>query len=1254
MSHPHLPAAGAAPHVARFDVVKSAFPAGISLVEASAGTGKTYNIAMSVVRLLLEQDQAAQPLVGGIGHILVVTFTVAATDELVTRIREVLRLASDVYGGMRVDESNATVQQLRRLANGQEPFARARLAQAVREVDTLAVFTIHGFCKRILDEFALESGTAFGAALVDDDSALLTGALQDWWRVRFYTDAALASYAVTMEWTPETFLDDYRQWRRFPDVVVTPSPALDAARGAVDTAVAAFAAVWNEGTFREAVGQLAWNADAPCKSPVTLERLVQQARDAAVGDLGAAEAVGQACAVDALTKAATNRGKEQQARRAAIAQWPIAQAATALGEALGQFHHALRFDCLQQVRQRLDAEKRRRRALGFDDLLEQLSRVLTAQGTHGLLAQAIRQQYHAALIDEFQDTDQHQFRIFDTAFGGRPLFLIGDPKQAIYAFRGADVQAYLGAAQRATQAFTLDVNFRSSTPMVRAVNALFTHRPNAFVDAAIAFHPATARDHKAPTGYRLEGEHTLHWLFVPPDRRAGKDTFTSAGTAETLLFAACVSHIVAQIAAGCPPREIAVLVRTTQEGIRMAETLRRARVPAVVSGLGNVLQSAEMSELQLVLEAIANPRQQSRVRAALATELWGLSHAQLLELLHPEQEDAWERLLNQLDTLRALWTSRGVLPMLQQLFSDRAVADRFMALVDGDRRMTNLRHVVELLHGAASTDELNLEGVLRWMTQARQDTDREREVAELRLESDADAVQVMTMHKSKGLQFDIVYCPTLWRAYPVSDKKPVLVHEDGGVIFDAGSPDYARRRQQADVERLAEDCRLAYVALTRARFRTYVGWGPIGGKKGQEPSPWSALSFLLHREPHTNALPTEQQPAAVAAWYAANLHEWEPTLRAFCQAHGNLMALERVETTLVVPAPATVDAPTVAYLSRTLPDDIALADRLDTYRVTSFTHLTAGAHGAQGTRGGAPPGGNADVARDVDDEHESTTPAASVRDLPRTDFRSFPAGRRAGTVLHTLFETSRFDDSAERLRERVALRLLRTQLANDEGDPRIDATVQMMQTVFATPLRPWPLTLAGVTHEQTRHEWQFLLPFADATQQVSRYALAHCFEQHGGPDGARYAEQLRRLPVGRLHGFLTGFVDLVFRHGDRWYVVDWKSNQLGADPAAYTHEALQTVMETSHYTLQYHLYLVALHRYLTVRLPGYDYARHMGGAGYAYLRGFTADSVHTGQGWFTDLPSRALIESLSALMDRASPTIAPALASALARTAAAT
>ena len=1219
-----------------FDVITSPFSCGTTLVEASAGTGKTFNIAMSVVRLLLEQDENGTPLVGGVGNILVVTFTKAATDELIARIRTVLRHAHEVYHGLPSSVGMETQQLLLRLAKGRDgALVKARIAQALAEIDTLAVYTIHSFCKRVLDEFALESGTAFGAALLDDDGELVQGAMQDWWRMRFYADEALASFAVARNWSPETFVKDYRLWRRFPGVIISPEVTLDTARTHAVACLAQLSQCWNEREFREAVGAVDWKKDAPCTPGALLEATVRQVQAAIAGDFGAAREVAAALSLDALLEKAGARSTAQKAKKAEIATWPLAQVASALHTALVQLEQALRVDCLYHARTWVDGEKRRRNILGFDDLLEALHRVLLAQGADGLLAQAIRQQFHAALIDEFQDTDLFQFGIFDTAFRGRPLFLIGDPKQAIYAFRGADVHAYLAAVRTAQPQFTLATNYRSTLGMVQAVNAVFAQRGAPFVEHAIQFEPATASPKSGPAA-RLDGTHSLHWLFVGPEEKKGKSAVTSVTTARRLIFAACVRHIAAQLEAGWKPGDIAVLVRDKREGVEVAEALQAHRIPAVVSGLGNVIESDEMLELQLVLEAVATPRHESRVRAALATRLWGCDATEVLRLSQAGSESQWDAVIAQLTALRDTWLAHGFLQAVQELMATRDITARFMAFTDGERRLTNLRHVIELLHSAASSGLLNMEELLRHIRAQRADLKREREVTELRLETDADAVQVLTIHKSKGLQFDLVYCPTLYAARPVDGDDPLLVHEGAEVVFDHADPRTPERVQQAEVERLAEDCRLAYVALTRARYRTYAGWGAVGSTTGVVRGAWnSALAYLLSTDADLEQCAVIERPGRVANAFKQNVDLYEQVLHTLVDAHADTMHIEVLDSVapgVVVRQAGTGVTP--AYAARTLPDNVPMRTRFETYAISSFTHLAAGAHGAgahgAGVHGASAPGSTSDAVRDVDDVR---LPTLTEPEIPASDFRSFPAGRRAGTVLHALFEHSRFDDRDEVLRERVALSLLRNQLAAAEDDPRIEATVRMMRAVFEAPLAPWPVTLANVAPEKVRHEWQFLLPFGSASQAYTRQAIARCFERHGGPDGVRYAALLRQLGNARVHGFLTGFVDLVFEHRGQWYVVDWKSNQLGTADEAYQREALQRAMEANHYTLQYHLYVVALHRYLRLRVPGYDYDTHMGGAAYAFLRGFRGHDGAVAHGWFTDRPSRALINALSAVMD---------------------
>ena len=1221
MSTTHVGSGSVPPAREPFQVHRSHVPQGTALVEASAGTGKTFNIAMSVVRLLLERDARGAPLVRGVGSILVVTFTKAATDELISRIRTVLREAHELFHGRPTSASHATEQLLITVADGRDPdWVRARLTEALAQVDTLAVYTIHRFCKRVLDEFALESGTAFGATLLDDDSDLLQSALHDWWRRRFYVDETLASFAVASSWSPDSFVPAYRLWRRFPQVRLDPDLGYDGARAQLDEAIRQFATVWDEDAFCTMVSDMTWNGDAPC-GPAGLATLLRQAAQAVEGDFGAARALADALNTGAVHKAATKKSNRQKAQLAALLAHPVVVAANTVGLAITALEQALRVDCLLAVRAATAAEKRRRNVLAFDDLLEALHTVLAAQGSQGLLARAIRAQFQAALIDEFQDTDRFQFDIFATAFAGCPLFLIGDPKQAIYAFRGADVHAYLAAVRTADPQYTLATNYRSTDAMVQAVNAVFSQRGHAFVDEAIRFEPAVAASNEAPRAI-LEGSQALHWLFVPPDDSTGK--VTGVGTARTLLFGACVRHIATQVNAGWRPGRIAVLVRDRAEGVAVADLLRRHRIPAVVSGLGNVMDSEEMLELQLVLEAVANPRHEGRVRAALATHLWGSDADAVLRLSHPGSEPLWDALQSQLTQLREQWLSHGFLQLVQALVATRAVYERFLSFHDGERRLTNLRHLIELVHAAESSAGLNMEGVLHWLASRRLVNTGTDEVSELRLETDAEAVQVLTIHKSKGLQFDLVYCPTLFSARPVNDSGPLLVHEGDSVVFDHTEPIAPERVRQAEAERLAEDCRLAYVALTRARHRTYAGWGAIGTSTGKVRGAWnSAMAYLLCDDPAVDALPAAERPEAVAQLFRNDVTRYEQALTALVDRHPQIMTLERVDALAGTPTVQSLVATNPGFAARALPANVPLRERFDTYTVSSFTHLAAGSHAVA-----------AEVVRDVDDVREAV---GSLEALPPSDFRTFPAGRRAGTALHGLFEHTRFDDSDEVLHTRVAQHLVREGLAADALDPRVQATATMMRAVFDTPLAPWSLRLAQLSPHAARHEWQFLLPFASAGHAYTRQAIARCFEQHGGAAGERYAQQLRRLGSGRVHGYLTGFVDLVFEHEGRWYVVDWKSNQLGADLAAYEPAALQRTMESHHYVLQYHLYLVALHRQLAVRVPGYDYDTHMGGAAYAFLRGFATGASTDGRGWFTDRPSRALIEALSAVMDTTTP-----------------
>ena len=1187
-----------------FDAVTTPVTPGVSLVEASAGTGKTFGITMTVLRLLLAERESGVPVVDGIGSILIVTFTQAATSELVSRVRLILREALDVATS-RITPTTPTQRVIAQIDGIHGAAAVQRLQAGLAAIDTLSIFTIHGFCKRILDEFALESGTPFGATMLTDDALLLQGAFEDWWRRTMYDDVMFAALAVQQKLTPESFRSDYLAWRNLPHARLEPSADLGETRGAVLGAIARLREVWDAPAVLAWLDGTTWTKKGGMHDAAYRARLVEQGTAAASGDLGAAAEVAATLSVEALQGCAGKRSKVEKAVHASIPELPFAQCCSALAVALGALSQSLRVSCLTAVFASLAREKTRQNLLGFDDLLVRLRLALEAEGSDGMLASLIRRKYQAALIDEFQDTDPNQFPIFRIAFHGCPLFLVGDPKQAIYGFRGADVFAYIEAAASADRAFTLHRNFRSTASLVAGVNAVFEQAPDAFLLPEIPFTPAQAQGRNPLPSLLDDGRESVHWFFAPPAAEQGRLAPLTTGRARRIMLEACVNEIVALLDRGLPPGSIAILVRANYEGLEVERLLRAAGVPAVVTGLGHILHSTECAELHALLRAIAAPRDTGALRAALASDLWGASLDELRHWASEEGEAAWEGVVAAVAALGDLWSARGFMPMLQQLLVQRDVLHRFLGYTDGERRLTNLRHIVELLHQASGAGSLNVDGLLHWLAVARSDSTRESDITELRLETDSAAVQIVSVHRSKGLEYDVVFCPTLWSTRVAGAGDPVIAHLDDGIVFDHGSPLRAERAAVADAERLAEDLRLVYVALTRARHRTYIGWAPVANRTTGASSARSALAYLLRDPALTSGMTPVQATAATATAMSASIEQWEARLREFVHQHRATMSVQ------LVPSGASRrwTPPTVATSALTARGPLPSATQLETWRITSFTALASGGgHGAASSR-------------DRDDQIAPATPASP----DRGSFAAFPAGRRAGVVLHELFEFARFAASADELRAPVAATLVRHRMADSADDPRVDAVVGMMAAVLSSPIGESGMQLCDVPYDRTLREWEFLLPLGT----VDRGTFARLFRDFGGETGRVYAPILDQLNPSRVFGFLGGFVDLVLEHEGRWYVVDWKSNQLGTDPAAYEHTALAGVMHAEHYTLQYHLYVTALHRYLRARVPGYSYATHMGGAAYAFLRGFGI----AGSGWFVDRPPEALIDALDALCE---------------------
>lgn len=1060
-----------------FDALTVPLDPGVTLVEASAGTGKTFAITRLVLRLLLERK------VDSISRILVVTFTEKATQELVTRIRAVLRLAEQVWSDTPPPRRPDT-DDLFSLREAHGDPGREVIQQALASLDDLAVSTIHGFCQRILSESALESRIPFRTTFIEDESEPFGRAARDWARRRLVHNSADALIAV---------------------------------EGKMDLAK------W----VKEVV------------APYRRQRNARIEYD--------------------------HERREQ----------------------------FLVADFVQAVDKSFESEKERRHLLGFDDLLEKLSGVLRAEGPNGPLANRIRARFSAALIDEFQDTDQTQFPIFSNAFEGCPLFLIGDPKQSIYRFRGADIHAYLEAARRAERKYTLLANYRSTAAYVKAVEALFTRAPAPFLvrEDEIDFPRVTAAlDPHPPGGLPSDGGAAMQWWWIDPSLVDGAKSI-SKEKALVLAVREVTNEVVRLGKGGLPYGSIAILVRTNRQALQFKASLDGARVPAVIAGDADVLASEEAGELVRLAVAIAAPHDAFAVRSAMATRLWGSDAVAIAATLRPDGERDWDVVTERLAEAREEWRKRGIGVAIGELLAERRSAERLLSLPDGERRLTNVRHVMELFHDAWATDGIAPEGFAAWVARERvvPNTPGRRE---LRLETDSEAVQILTVHKAKGLQFDVVFAPTLWGASR-EQKGPLgveyaIAREDGGAVLDLGTPRRAERRQAQDFEDDAEELRLAYVALTRAVHRCYVVWGVIG--TGESSSVHSPLGHLMR----TEGGKVERE-----------------ALRALAEAAGGTMGVRDVARG----APWEEASRAGEVVAVAEPQALQLGPRqLDSWRLSSFTGLVADVHSEE--------------SRDVADP--LLVPSLVGERPAATGFRAFPAGRLGGIALHDVFESLDFRRAGEaRTREMVQRTLERHGLftATPDGSQRLDDVMRMLQAVSTAPVPGATFALAEVPVRDSLREWRFDL----SVQSASVRRIADALARHGSVHAREYAPVLRTLRDSSVGGYLSGVVDIAFEHEGRWWLMDWKSNDLGEGDDAYHPEALSKAMMQAHYTLQYHLYLLALHRHLQLRHPGYDRARHWGGVAYVFLRGVTGAGA---QGWFRDAPTPELLEALDAALGR--------------------
>ena len=1147
----------------KFDIIRSALASEITLIEASAGTGKTYTISGLVLRLVLEKQLAIE-------EILVTTYTELATAELRDRIRNLLFQALTAF---QIGESeDELIQPLVRRYKSDEQ-AQRRLSIALQSFDGASIYTIHGFAHRMLRDRAFESGALFDAELIADQSDILHEITDDFWRKHFYSgEPIVTTFAIKNGLTLEKFFRHITELTNNPTLVVIPPPLQD-----IETIKAECAAIWNklrdcwnrcEGQIRTIFEQNAWakyTHGNPAKMAILLAKLGKCLSNAA----------GAQDQLDCIEKFAFSTIEKSVRVRFNAPKHELFTLCDSLLNSERKLCVSLQAEFFAWARQEMKRRKVKRNVLSFDDMLTRFDEALSGEGGE-VLACAIRERFKAALVDEFQDTDPIQYSIFQKIYGGRkmPVFFVGDPKQAIYGFRGADVFTYIAAAASAPNQFTLGKNWRSTTELIRAVNTLLKLNERPFILDGIPFEPVKAAGEcdQAPLTVNGVKEPPLKlWLAIEEEPIKKED-------ADQLLPQAVAAEIARLLNGNAnigerkvQPWDIAVLVSKNQEARVMQDALTDLDIPSVLYSAANVFQSPEAIELEHILAAVSEPGNERLIKAALTTDTLGVTGNDLDALVLDDH--AWDARLIQFQKYHQLWSERGFIQMLRTLLLEQGVRARLLSYPSGERRLTNILHLSELLHAICVEHRLGITGTLKRLAEQIENPDTTRsEQYEQRLESDEEAVRIVTIHKSKGLEYPIVFCPYSWSDAEPGRDQSVIFHQDGKLTLDLEGLDAHRRAQRS--ESLAEKMRLLYVALTRAKHRCYVVWGDF--KYGRKSAP----AYLFGVPKAQDAL-EELERHSQAATGAQVREEVELSL-------GSEAAVEIADLPNV---PAQSYKPALAEAVELRP---RVFDRViaRTSGITSFTGLIRG-HDI------APESPDYDsVETAQDDEAEAEVEA------PLTGIFAFPHGTRSGTCLHQIFQELDFSDLDNM--PNIVSRNLRAFSIRDFDE----VVCEVVRKTVSVPLdiaRP-EFTLSRIAAPARLQEMEFYFPMSAVTPAN----LAQAFTEYREHFEGAIPSTIDRLQFRPMSGFMKGFIDLVFEFEDRFYLVDWKSNWLGPDLDAYASAAIETEMTRRFYTLQLSIYTVALHRFLRARKPGYDYEKHFGGAYYLFLRGIEPDRPEFG------------------------------------------
>ena len=1181
---------------------------GIKLIEASAGTGKTYTIANLYLRYILEGRTPSE--------VLVVTFTNAATEELRGRIRarlfQTLQLFEKHSNGTPVTCSDLflseLIKQWQDFNTDKQSLWFDRLRLSLRSMDEASICTIHSFCQTAMQDHALQSNQFFETNLLSDDQLLWEQALKDWWRTQSYSldssgwglfESSLGGIEPFIKlqreirnshaarWLPvvdKTLTELYLDWQALDGVVKTLSLAWHVNYDTVTDIL-----INSKALARAAA--LPYHKDNLEGFLTNIDRWLNSDKPVSIPN-------------NAVYLSATQlyeNSKPKQKGTDASLEHAFFLAMDAFFAQVAQIQSSFRSVALlmafEYSTHNVKQQKMVSRSLAYDDQLRFLLDMLRKPDSSDLIAD-LRTHFPVAMIDEFQDTDATQYEIFERLYFSQEslsLTMIGDPKQAIYSFRGGDIFTYMKARNSpVVSLWSLKTNWRSQQDLIKAVNCFFNYRQAPFIyDDAIKFIAAEPAFQSTATGLSLDGklEAPMTLWHIPLDE---KNKPLPKKQVRRQLNEATANEILKLVRAGqkgsacfgdrlLRSGDIAVLVRTSQEGDDLRQVLSSKGIKSVTIGKDKIFDSEEAHALYDLIQAVGHYNDRQILRQAIASPLLGHDYQSIATIV--DDADSWQQWISLFHDLHKLWVDRGFIAMLQPMLHRLEISQTLAKSENAERRLTNLLHLGEVLQQQSRLC-VGIDSLLAWYQKQMSSTDSDE--AELRLESDAALVKIVTIHKSKGLEYPVVFLPFLWSCRTSHYKSNNLIkfHDDQfNPVIDIGSNRREQHQCIAEKERLAEDLRLLYVGLTRARSKVYLAWGDVGDAKSKGQPYQSALAYLLHSEQSPEDL-TMQLPNGFLdpLIIASDLDK----LVAKSKGRIEVLSLPELKVSMTNTISSQKDV-----LLKIAPYQ---AKKRTAWRIASFSSLTRDVH------------------------QVSHRGSSSTGDDP---IFQFPAGSHVGLLLHHLLEELDFNDNISKQCD-----LLIPKFAPRFG---LDASeyhtilVHWIEQIVSTPLDNKSLSLSKLSPNKRLNELPFDFALGDLDMDALNALLIKILQESGGQSN------IVSISATKFCGLITGVIDLIFEFEGKFYIADYKSNHLGHSFEDYTPVALNQAIIDRRYDLQYLIYSIALHRYLATRVPNYKYGTHFGGVYYLFIRAMRAE-FNSAYGVFFNLPHYEHICALEALL----------------------